>query len=56
MYSKTETIEKKQSKRNSAEAGKIIAMIKKAKKDPEVIAAAKEFYKHHTGKELKISK
>ena len=54
MFSKT--IQKSGSKEDSVSSKKIIAMIKEAKKDPEVIKAAKEFYFYHTGKKLKISK
>ena len=56
MFQKTVEREKPYSKANVVSVKKIVAMIKEAKKDPEFIEAAKEFYRYHTGKELKISK
>lgn len=54
MYSVSEVVEKPFSKVKVVSSKKIVAMIKEAKKEPEVILAAKEFYRYHTGKELKI--
>lgn len=56
MSSKTKLMEKSISKEDLVSSKKIIAMIKEAKKEPEFIKAAKEFYFYHTGKKLKISK
>jgi len=50
MYS--ETIERPYSKDDLAKARKLVADIKEARKDPVFIAAAKQFYKQHTGKNL----
>ena len=54
MYSKSETVERPYSKADLAKARKLVADIMEAKKDPEVIKAAKEFYKYHTGKNFKV--
>lgn len=56
MFTKTKAIERPYSKDDLVSSKKIVAMIKEAKKDPEFIKAAKEFYFYHTGKKLKISK
>lgn len=55
MNSKSVLIEEKPfSGQDLVRANKLVEEIRKAKKDPEFFEAAKEFYKHHTGKELKI--
>ena len=52
MFQKTVEREKPYSKDDLAKARKLVTDIKKAKKDPEFIKAAKQFYKQHTGKNL----
>ena len=56
MKSVTQVIEKPFSKPRFVSVKKIVAMIREAKKDPEFIEAAREFYKYHTGRDLKLSK
>ena len=52
MFQKPVERKRPYSKGDLVKARKLVADIKKAKKDPSFVEAAKQFYKQHTGKSL----